>query len=274
MQIDTISNIKFDKKLINYLAVLKPAATAVLLSPTKTSLKDIIRYTVMDLTLKKVLSIKHKNIKPHPNDAYARIRTYLETGENFTSYHKSNYEDYFLSNVDEESYYLLHSYLSIVYEKMPLDNRMKRKVLKENKILNLFSVAFSFDSLGLFRLNTNGKKVRREIQRYFVTIEQHLPQIIENSPQQALHIVSFLKGNFFLLKNIPAETLEKINTLIRRHQQETNDEYFNLFAVFEFSNIFFNDISEEIEAFLEGIENDYNNRSGNSSYDVDILDFD
>ncbi|MEM6684381.1 MAG: hypothetical protein AAF617_01195 [Bacteroidota bacterium] len=273
MQIDTIGNIKFDKKTINYLAVLKPAATAILLSPFKTSLKDIIRYTLMDLELKRVLSITHKNMKLHPNDVHVRRRDSLEIGENFTTYRKSEYENYFLSFLNEESYYHLHSYLYKVYADTPMDSRMKRNILKEHKILNLFSTAFSFNMLGLFLLNANGRKVRREIKRYFVTIEQHLPQIIENSPEQALQLVSFLKGNFFLLKNISVETLEKLNQRIRLHKKEIKDEYFDLFDIFEFSDVFFHDISTEISWLLRNIERTYNRKQGSSNNGDTSADF-
>jgi len=108
MEIDLIRNTKFSRETINYLSVLKPAATAILLAPTKTELKDIIRYTLMDLTLKKVLSIQHKGIKLHPNDAYAQVRTIVETRENFNNYRNHNYEKYFLSIIDEESYFQLY----------------------------------------------------------------------------------------------------------------------------------------------------------------------
>ncbi|MGH1384499.1 hypothetical protein [Kordia sp.] len=272
MQIDTIKNIKFDKRIINYLSVIKPAATSILLSPTKTNLKDIIRYTMMDLAFKEVLSIKHKNIKLNPNDAYSRKRAIVETGGKFSNYQKSDYEKLFLSIIDTESYFQLHSYLSVIYKETPLDNRMKRKVLKENKILNLYSIAFAFDSFGVFKLNRNGKKIRNEIQRYFVTIEQNLEQIIEDSPEQALHLVSFLKGNFFLLKNISVEVLEKLNTLIRLHKTEIKDEYFNLFDIFEFSEIFINDISEEIIALLKGIERKHNRGKGSTDNVYDPID--
>ena len=57
--INVINNLEFDKKTINYLSVLKPAATAILLSPSRMELKDIIKYTLMDLTLKKVLLVKN-----------------------------------------------------------------------------------------------------------------------------------------------------------------------------------------------------------------------
>ncbi|MFK7750372.1 MAG: hypothetical protein AB8B65_18415 [Kordia sp.] len=273
MQIDTISNIKFDKKAISYLAVLKPAATAILLSPTKTQLKDIMRYTLMDLTLKKVLSVAHKNIKLNPNDAYASERTIIETDTNFKTYRKSRYEKYFLSILTETSYFQLHAYLLRIYHGTPLDTKMKKSILKEQKIGNLFSLSFTLDSFSIFRLNKNGKKVRNEIQRYFVAIEDNLEQIIEDSPQKALYLVSFLKGNFFLLKNIPVEVLKKLNALIKlQKKEEIKNEYFNLFDIFEFSDVFFSGISEEIEESLRVIERTYNSGSG-SNYDYDPVDF-
>ncbi|MBC8755219.1 hypothetical protein H2O64_11080 [Kordia sp. YSTF-M3] len=273
MNIDTIANIKFDKKIINYLSVLKPAATAILLAPTETDLKDIIQYTTMDLTLKKVLSIQHKNIRLHPSDPYERARTIVETDKNFATYRKSIYESYFLGIINEQSYFQLYSYLLRIYHELPLDNKVKKSILKEHKILNLFSFSFTFDSFSIFRLNRNGEKVRNEIQRYFVTIEENLPHIIENSPLQVLHLLSFLKGNFFLLKNISVELLEKINALIKLHKEEVRDEYFDLFDLFEFSDIFLSGISEEIGESMQTIERTYNRGNPSTDNVYDPTDF-
>jgi len=273
MHINTINNIKFNNQLINYLSVLNPAATLVLLSPTKTSLKDIIRFTLLDLTLKKALSVQHKNIKAHPNDAYARMRTVVETGKNFSSYRKHGYENYFLNIIDEESYFQLRPYLIKVYDKTPLDNKMKKRILRQHKILNLFSISFAFDSFGLFRLNTNGKKVRNEIQRYLTTIDQNIHTIIQESPEQVLQLVSFLKGNIFLLKNINSEILKHINTLIIQQKTAYKDAYYDLFDIFDFPEVLFDDISEEIKEALHIIEKEFNNGK-RSSYDfIDLLDF-
>ena len=142
MHINTINNIKFNNQLINYLSVLKPAATAILIAPTKTTLKDIIRFTLLDLSLKKVLSVQHKNIKLHPNNPYARTRTVVETCKNFHNYRTHTYEINFLNILDEESYFQLRPYLHNIYSKTPLDAKMKKRVLRQHKILNLFYVAF------------------------------------------------------------------------------------------------------------------------------------
>jgi hypothetical protein len=272
MNIDTIANIKFDKKIINYLSVLKPAATAILLAPSKTELKDIIRFTLLDLVLKKVLVVKHQHIKLHPNDAYARMRTIVETDKNFTSYRKSDYEKYFIAIIDEESYFQLRPYLLRIYHYMPLDNRMKKNILREHKILNLFSLSFAFDSFGIFKLNKNGKKVRDELQRYFTAIDQNLATIVDESPEQALQLASFLKGNIFLLKSMTLEILEKINVLIKQQKKTDKDAYYQLFDVFDFSEVFFSEISEEIVETLDLIEKEFNNGS-RSTYDYDPIDF-
>ena len=265
MPIDTIANIKFDKEIISYLSVLKPAAVMILLAPSETDLKDIIRLTVLDLTLKKVLSIQRKEVQLHPSDPYKRLRTFVETDTNFNTYRKSVYETYFTGIIDEYSYFHLYSYVFRVYDELPVDNTVKKSIIKEQKIRNLFSIVFVFDTLSVFRLNRNGVKIRNEIIRYIVTIEQNLEQIIEDSPKQALHLVSFLKGNFFLLRNIPAEVLEKLNNLIQLHKKELKDEYFDLFDIFEFSDIFFSDISEEIKELLEKIESSYSSIERGSS---------
>jgi len=149
---------------------------------------------------------------------------------------------------------------------------MKRNILKEHKILNLFSTSFAFNMFGLFRWNKNGKKVRDELQRYLIAIDENIATIIEDSPEQALQLVSFLKGNVFLLKNMTKELLQKINNLIIQQQKTNSHKYYNLFDVFDFSEVFFYDISEEIKETLNLIERKFNDGSA-SMYDYEPIDF-
>ena len=264
MQIDTIADIKFDKEIISYLSVLKPATTAILLSPTKADLKTIIQCTVMDLVLKNVISVAHKEIRLHSTDPYKRPRIIVETAENFTTYRKSIYETYFLGIIDEESYFQLYSYLSRIYHELPLDNIVKKSIIKEHNIKNLFSIVFTFDSFGIFRLNRHGNKVRNEIMRYFVTIEHNLEQMIEDSPEKVLHLLSFMKGNFFLLRNVTIDLIEKINIHVQEYKKHRKDAYLDLFGIFEFSEIFFSDISQEMKESLRKIERSYKEQHENS----------
>ncbi|QHI37343.1 hypothetical protein IMCC3317_27220 [Kordia antarctica] len=268
--VNIIGNLNFDKKTINYLSVLKPAATAILLAPSKIELKDIIRYTLMDLALKKVLVIKKKHIQLHPSDPYKRTRTTVETAKNFNAYYKSEFEKYFLTIIDNASYFHLRSYLHRVYTDMPRDHVVKRQVIKEHKIQNLFSNSFIYSIFNVFRLNTSGRKVQNEIQRYLSAIDENIVQIIEESPEQALKLVSFLKGNIFLLKNLTFELLEKINALIIQNKNISRDTYFEMFDIFDFSEIFFTSLSEEITLLLDSIEIDFNSSDGG---DFDIGDF-
>ena len=268
--VNIIGNRNFDKKTINYLSVLKPAATAILLAPSKMELKDIIRYTLMDLALKKVLLIKNKNIRLHPNDPHKRTRTVVETAKNFNTYYKSEFEECFLTIIDEESYFELRFYLHRVYHDTPRDSAVKRAIIKEHKIKNLFSGSFFYSVFNIFRLNASGKKVQRELTNYLAAIDENIVEIIEKSPEKALKIVSFLKGNIFLLKNLTFELLEKINALIIQNKNISRDTYFEMFDIFDFSEIFFTSVSEEIETLLDHIEIDFNASDGG---DFDIGDF-
>lgn len=267
--INVIGNTTFDKKIINYLSVLKPAATAILLAPTRIELKDVIRYTLMDLALKKVLIIKSKFIKLHPSNLREREVITVETAENFKTYYKSEYEKYFLNIIDEDSYFQLRSYLLRVYTDTPRDHVVKRTIIKEHKIQNLFSGSIIHSAFNVFQLNSNGHKVRNELRKYLYEIDKNIVQIIDESPEKALALVSFLKGNIFLLKNLTFELLEKINTLILQNNETVNNDYFKMFDVFDFSEIFSTPISEEIKSLLNHIEKDFNNRDGN---DYDITD--
>lgn len=270
MHIDTILNKKFNTKAINYLTVLKPAATAILLEPTKTELKDIIRYTLLDLTLQKVLFLKQKFLKHNPNDAYAREIITVETSENFINYHSSTYEKYFLSIINEENYFRLYLYLREIYYEAPFDAAMKRSIIKESSLESLFSNNIFLKTFNTFRLNTNGKAINNQLKQYLTTIDENITKIIQESPEQALHLVSLLKGNIFLLKNLTSEVLEQINLLIKRNAKNA---YFEMFKVFEFPEIFFTPISEEITSLLNMIEKQYNapKTSNESDESIDYL---
>lgn len=159
-----------------------------------------------------------------------------------------------------------------VYNDTPRDHTVKRAIIKEHKIQNLFSFSIIYRAFNIFRLNSNGRKIQNEIQRYLSVIDENIAQIIDESPEKALRLVSFLKGNIFLLKNLTFELLQKINILIIQNNEISNNDYFDMFDVFDFSEIFFTPISEEITALLDRIEIDFNAGDG-TDFDLgDLLD--
>ena len=74
------------------LSQITPAETMLVKDCSSVQFKDLMKFTFMDLLLKKVIEIKEINKKSHPRDKYIRTYTYVVSGKNFNKYKPKNHE--------------------------------------------------------------------------------------------------------------------------------------------------------------------------------------
>ena len=67
------------------LSILTPAETHLVLEKSEANLKDLMKYTFMDLLLKRAITIEEVKRQPHQNDQ-TRIYSYVIAGKNFRNY--------------------------------------------------------------------------------------------------------------------------------------------------------------------------------------------
>ena len=79
------------------LSKITPAETMLIKDSSSVELKNLMKYTFMDLLLKKVIEIKEVNKKSHPRDKYIRTYTYVVSGKNFSKYKPKKHELIYLN---------------------------------------------------------------------------------------------------------------------------------------------------------------------------------
>jgi len=252
------------------LSNLKPASTKLILD-SKVDLIELLKLTLQDLLLKKVLIINRETRRAHRNDLYAREYANIETGKNFKHYKADSFEKYFTDIIDEESYYPIKSYIKKIYKNIPSDYKYAKSIITDSKTNDLFK---SHSILSVFRinsLNTSGNELQLEFINFINIIDEHISDLIENDSEKALELIIFLKGNIFLLNNISFEVFDKLKidkaVVLKENYSSDDWIWFDTFLLDDF-----NDINDSIFDFSEMFDSfddcfDFNDSSNWDSYD-------
>ncbi|CAM1346467.1 hypothetical protein [Tenacibaculum crassostreae] len=264
------SKFKFQNSNTNKLSELKPAGTKLILEP-KTSLIDLLKLTLFDLVLKKVLIIKKTLKKSHPRDPYLREYIIVETGKNFSKYQPDQFEKTFISRIDEESYFHLRSYLTGIYKDIESEYKYKKSIILDLNINIYYKNNIIYQLFSLLKVNDIGQSLKNDITTFLNQVDKEIGDLVENKPEKALELILFLKGNIFLLENLNFEIFEKLKPFLPITQSH-NDEYdldLFLFDFYDDSDLSISDISYNLTEVFDSID-DYFDSGSNWDGDYDF----
>ena len=223
--------IKFDSKLtfensnIYRLSELKPAGVKLILNP-KISLLELLKLTLIDLILKKVLVIRKVLKKPHPRDPYLTEYTIVETAENFENYNPNDYEKYFTKRINKYTYFQLRVFLREIIEEIQTESKYKNEIIRDLKIQDLFKRDFFSVSFSIFSTNQKGNKLKIEISEYLEEVDRNIENLIDREPEKALNSVMIPQGNIIPLINLKFQLIEKLK-LVSKVRATKNKDYFD-----------------------------------------------
>ncbi len=207
MKID--SKYKFENSNMYRLSELKPAGVKLILDP-KIHLTELLKLTLFDLILKKVLVIKKVLKKPHPREPYLTEYTIVETAENFEKYNPNQYEKYFTKRINKESCFQLKVFIRAIFKEIETESKYKNEIIRDLKIQDLFKRDFISVSFSIFNTNQKGNKLKIEISEYLEEVDRNIENLIEHEPEKALKSVMMTKGNIIPLINLKFELIEKL----------------------------------------------------------------
>lgn len=213
------------ENILDKLAELHPAETELLINRKDTDLQMLLKLTFCNLLLNKVLILKKKQRRPHPND---RLREYVvvETGENFASYDGNASESIFINIVDNDSYYYIIPYLKSVYRSAFSKNNYIKLILK-NKSINVFYKSnFLRKILNLYSLSTKGRELKNEILKCLDELNNSFNHDLKSNHEKTIEIIKKIKGNIFLIKNLEITSLKKINVIEEYLKVNTQQTFF------------------------------------------------
>ncbi len=211
------------------LSRITPAETMLIKDCTSVQLKDLMKYTFMDLLLKKVIEIKEISKKSHPRDKYIRTYTYVVAGKNFSRYKPKNHELIYLSPfIKNQSIQILFKHFIKIaydtsnkawgYKKLTRSNREINQYFKQTFFLNLFR---------LNKLTDKGINLKKEISNYLYDIDKSIDNLLHNDKKKGLELLLSIGGNIFLLKNLDFQLLKKIDKELLNQQKVLHNKTYD-----------------------------------------------
>ena len=243
------------------LSKLSPAETMLLIESSSSSLKDLMKFTFMDLLLKKVIEIKEEKRRPNPRDKYVRKYTYIIKGKNLPKYSPKAHELIFIKSfIKSPSIKILFKhFIKMGYEEAKGVNSFKKSIISSN-IMNQYAKQSFFQRIfGGFTLSNDGQKVKSEVLAYLKPIDDNIGNIINRDKVKALDILVTLGGNIFLLNNLDFKLLKKIDSQLIKEQKliysesyAYGDDWWYYFDFYEDSYMFdsyFDNFDHTVDSF-------------------------
>lgn len=227
---------------------LTPAETYLLTQGSSVLLKDLLKYTFIDLLFKRVLNIMK------PTNRYKTLSANnICIGSQFTTYSPRKHELAFLEifNKSRDLNIMFYQLVKIAYQ---YANSKHKFVFK-----HLFNTPYISKSLEIsplknlffnIQLTEEGVLLKHTITSELNELEKNFPKLIRNNPQESKAILDKIKGNIFLLKNFDFELLKEIEPALKKPIEDIEDKDFDCFyfdSYNTFSTIFDNDF-ERAEA--------------------------
>ncbi|MFT5338075.1 MAG: hypothetical protein ACI9YL_002091 [Luteibaculaceae bacterium] len=206
------------------LSKLSPAETMLLID-SACPLKDMMKFTFMDLLLKRIIELKVEKKSGTTLDKYARkievIKTYKYAipGANFKEYRPNKHEVIFLSPFQESpSLKILFKHLvKMAYENAGGKKAFKKTVQKSEILQDLLTINFFQGIFGGMSLTKTGVRTKNEIHQYLKPIDENIPTLIQEN--KVHEILLKIGGNIFLLNNMDFALLRKVNKQLLRVQK-------------------------------------------------------
>lgn len=217
---------------MNILSQLKPAETLVLIEGKKVTLKNLMKYTFMDLVLKQVLVVKESVNTYKSGRGYREVRSkYVIKGKNFDNYKYTSYENIYLSvfHKSPELKAVLTKLIKVAYEAVSSEKEYRKSIINTSPIKNQFKSNFFQQLIGSFSLTPEGQASKQEVQNRLQEIDSQIADLLKFQPQKALELLVEIGGNIFLLKNLDFELLRKIDATLLQSLNVDNhyDSYSN-----------------------------------------------
>lgn len=248
---------------------LSPAETYLIIEDNTVSLKNLLKYTLVDLILKKVLILKEEQFQPAEKDPIQTI-VYIKAGENFKSHKAKAHEHIFLQtlSVNEELEITFRHFIGVVYENVASKRKYIYKAVRKNPITETcISNGFIGRLFGMKILTKKGHAVKKEIQRAISELEEGLPKLVANSSDQLESLLSEIGGNVLLLKSFDLSLLKEIDSQFNKHSQKGTSDIDGCSGCFVFFDFYMDAFDTEFDGFDASSGSSWGDSDGGCSSD-------
>lgn len=187
---------------MNQLNKLRPAETLLIRSGPAAPLKDLLKYTLMDLMYKQVLELEEMKIQTDLQNSFKTYR-YISIGKRFYDYTGLAHEKVFLSPFLQNNILklLFNNAVRIGYENAGSPMRYTSMILKSETLNGIVERSWLQRILGGFSYTSRGASMQAVIENEFATLEKLVAAYKENKDQRILDKLKSIGGNIFLLSS-------------------------------------------------------------------------
>lgn len=210
---------------MKHLAQLSPAETITVLQGPGTKISDLLKFTLMDLLLKKVLRIENVEYQSSLRDPVRQVK-YISVGKGHSKYPVKTYENVFLGvfQKDLNARILFGNLIKIAYERIGSKHGYLSLFVTSMKLKEVFAKSFRNRIFGGFSYSEKGLIIKKEIEKEIAELEVTLPRIIASDKTKGLAILRSMGGNIFLLKGIDFVIAKEIDEEFFRAISKQNSE--------------------------------------------------
>jgi hypothetical protein len=230
---------------------ITPAETMMVLNPSSSSLKELMKYTFIDLILKKVIKITESSslINKKHNISSAGI-SYVKIGKNFSSYRPKKHEFVFLTIFykNRQLKVLFKQYMKVIYNGINSEYDYKSAIRTSPDINSLYTTNFFSKLLRRHVINEKGKLEQTKIYAVLKPIDNSIDSGLKD--KESVQKMLSIGGNMFLLNNFSVELLSKIDSMFKdlEFNQTTKDSNWNYyFDIFE-DQILFDSVYDSFDS--------------------------
>lgn len=205
------------------LSEFTPAETLLLTKGSKVLLKDLLKYTFMDLLLKKVLVLTRKKYQPDARSKAVTMK-YISAGPLFNSYQSLPHEQVFTSPFQQGKRSIQFRFMiRMAYEQASIYADFDPVIL-ESPSINRFVRKNIFQRFfGGYGWTSEGKTLAEVLKKELRTLDKNLPVWMAEDQKKALEVFLVIKGNVFLLKNVDFLLLRNFDKEIQQLQNVSSD---------------------------------------------------
>ncbi len=249
---------------MNILSTLTPTETYLLLQGNDARYRDLLRYTFLNLVLKKVLQVEERTVRTSRRRDRSVRSVYVSTGTNFEGYHPEPCEMpflYFFRKNATMSVLMRHLVRAATEETS--ERAYRKLVITSNNLSGLLRQNFIQRALGRFAYSDHGRQVRDGIRRYLDEVDREISAMPEKDPQKVIEKMAPLGGNGFLLESYSGQWKKEVDRSLkqefeRKHMYTDSSEAFPaalgwlLFYGTDFSDSFDHHVDSAFDAACSG----------------------
>jgi hypothetical protein len=194
------------------LSKLTPAETLLIRQGEGSPMKDLLKYTFMDLLLKQVLEIRNLERQPNSRDPIMTYK-YVYAGPNFNRYACLPHELIYLSIFHKSagSGILFRNCVKMGYENARSQRALHKTIQYSPGLQSVFSISLLEIIFGGFSYTAKGKQWRDLIEKEIEELEREMPLLIAHDKDRALEKMKLIGGNIFLLNGLVFTLLSEID---------------------------------------------------------------